>query len=321
MKPHYKHLTQEQRYTISAELKSGKKLSCIANDLGVHRTTLWRELKHNTGQRGYRPVQAHKIACARRPKGRCSVGDFGKALIACKIKQHWSPEQISSALAAVGWKGVPSHEWIYNFVYSKQGQNDSLRSYLRCQKNYRKRGYKSRDRRGKLSKGTSIHERPTVIETRERIGDIEGDTIIGKHHKGAALTLVDRKSLFVWIQPMVHRYAQTTADACIAAMSSFKPLSITFDNGKEFARFELIAKMTGADVYFADAYCSNQRARNENTNGLIRQYLPKSIPLDRVCHKFVQHAAYELNNRPRKSLNWMTPAQVLAGITHVALRG
>jgi IS30 family transposase len=98
MKPHYKHLTQEQRYTISAELKSGKKLSCIANDLGVHRTTLWRELKHNTGQRGYRPAQAHKMASARRPKGKCSVRDFGKAFIACKLKQHWSPEQISRAL-------------------------------------------------------------------------------------------------------------------------------------------------------------------------------------------------------------------------------
>jgi transposase, IS30 family len=221
MKPHYKHLTQEQRYTISAELKSGKKLSCIANDLGVHRTTLWRELKHYTGQRGYRPAQAHKMAGARRPKGKCSVRDFGKAFIACKLKHHWSPEQISSALLTMGWKGVPSHEWIYNFVYSKQGQTDSLRSHLRCQKTYRKRGYKIRERRGQLSKGTSIHERPIVIETRERIGDIEGDTIIGKHHKGAALTLVDRKSLYVWIKPMVHRYAQTTADACISAISAF----------------------------------------------------------------------------------------------------
>ncbi len=321
MKPHYKHLTQEQRYTISAQLKSGKPLTAIAADLGISRQTLWREIARNSGERSYRPVQAHNKACARRPKGKCSVNEFGKALIACKLKQHWSPEQISCALAAMGWKQVPSHEWIYQFVYSKQGQAESLRSHLRCQKTYRKRGYKTRDRRGQLSKGTSIHERPSVIETRERIGDLEGDTIIGKHHKGAALTLVDRKSLYVWIKPMVHRYAQTTADACIKAMTGFKPYSITFDNGKEFAKFEYIAQKTGADVFFADAYCSNQRARNENTNGLIRQYLPKSIPLDGVCPKFVQSIALELNNRPRKSLNWLTPAQVLAGISHVALRG
>jgi transposase, IS30 family len=320
MTAHYKHITQEQRYTISAELKSGKTLSAIAKDLGISRQTLWREIKRNKGERGYSPVLAHKNACARRPKVGSKINDFAKAFIAHKLTQHWSPAQISCALTAMGWKGVPSHEWIYGYVYSKQGQKDSLRSHLRCQKTYRKRGYKTRDRRGQLSKGTSIHERPMVIEARSRIGDIEGDTIIGKHHKGAALTLVDRKSLFVWITPLAHRYAQTTADACIAAMSAFRPHSITFDNGKEFAKFDYIAQRTWADVYFADAYCSNQRARNENTNGLIRQYLPKSIPLDNVCPKFVQHVAYELNNRPRKSLNWLTPAQVLAGITHVALR-
>jgi IS30 family transposase len=320
MKSHYTHLTQEQRYTISAELKSGKPRSAIANDLGISRQTLWREISRNTGQRGYRPVQAHSKACSRRPKGKCSFREFGKAYIAHLLRLSWSPEQISCALTAMGWQSVPSHEWIYSFVYSKRGQDQSLRAHLRCQKTYRKRGYKTRDRRGLLSKGTSIHERPVVIETRQRIGDIEGDTIIGKHHKGAALTLVDRQSLYLWIQPLAHRYAQTTADACIAALHSFKPYSITFDNGKEFAKFDYIAKGTGADVFFADAYQSNQRARNENTNGLIRQYLPKSIPLDAVCPKFVQNIAYEMNNRPRKSLQWRTPAQVLAGITHVALR-
>ena len=320
MKSHYKHLTQEQRYTISAELKSGKPRSAIANDLGISRQTLWREISRNTGQRGYRPAQAHSKACSRRPKGKCSFREFGKAYIAHLLRLSWSPEQISCALTAMGWQSVPSHEWIYRFVYSKRGQDQSLRAHLRCQKTYRKRGYKTRDRRGLLSKGTSIHERAVVIETRQRIGDIEGDTIIGKHHKGAALTLVDRQSLYLWIQPLAHRYAQTTADACIAALHNFKPYSITFDNGKEFAKFDYIAKGTGADVFFADAYQSNQRARNENTNGLIRQYLPKSIALDAVCPKFVQNIAYEMNNRPRKSLNWLTPAQVLAGITRVALR-
>jgi IS30 family transposase len=323
VKSTYTHLTQESRYTISAELKSGKPLNCIAGDLGIHRTTLWRERKRNASieTKRYIPLQAHHRASERRkqkPK-RCAINAFGQAFIAHLIRQQWSPEQISGALRQRGWDGVPSHEWIYQFVYSKQGRVLELKQHLRHQKTYRKRGYKAHDRRGRL-KGASIHERPTVIEARSRIGDLEGDTIIGKNHKGAALTLVDRKSLYVWIQPMVHRYALTTARVCIKAMVNFKPHSMTFDNGKEFAAHALIAQHTRADIYFADAYQSNQRARNENTNGLIRQYLPKSRRLNNLSEYLADKVAEKLNNRPRKSLNWKTPAQVLAQVTYVALR-
>ena len=329
MKRTYKHLTQSSRYTISAELKSGKPLKCIAADLGKHRSTLWRERTRNSNPDtgNYNPVQAHNRSLDRRkpalnPKQtprRASVNTFGKAFIAHLICEKWSPEQISGSLRAQGWTDVPSHEWIYQFVYSKQGKALGLKQHLRHQKTYRKRGYKTRDRRGQL-KGTSIHERPVIIETRSRIGDLEGDTIIGKNHKGAALTLVDRKSLYVWIEPMQHRYAQTTAKACIKAMAHFKPHSITFDNGKEFAAYAYMSQHTGADIYFADPYQSNQRARNENTNGLIRQYLPKSRRLDNVSKYLTDKVEQKLNNRPRKTLNWLTPAQVLAGVTRVALR-
>ncbi len=324
MKRTYTHLTQEQRYTISAELKSGKPLKCIAADLGIHRSTLWRERKRNSSfeTKRYFPIQAHNRASNRRSQAKAkqrSIRGFGKAFIVHKLRQQWSPEQISGSLAARGWTDVPSHEWIYQFVYSKQGKELGLKQHLRHQKTYRKRGYKTLDRRGQL-KGTSIHERPAVIEARSRIGDLEGDTIIGKNHKGAALTLIDRKSLYVWIEPMEHRYALTTAKACIKVMANFKPHSITFDNGKEFAAYDLMAQKTGADIYFADAYQSNQRARNENTNGLIRQYLPKSRRLDNVSKYLTDKVAQKLNNRPRKTLNWLTPAQVLAGISRVALQ-
>lgn len=329
MKRTYTHLTQASRYTISAELKSGKYKQCIANDLGVHRTTLWRERTRNSNPDtgNYNAVQAHNRSQDRRkpalnPKQKprpFAVSLFGKHYITHLIRQQWSPEQINGALAAKGWEHVPSHEWIYQFVYSKQGKQLGLKQHLRCQKSYRKRGYKTLDRGGQL-KGASIHERPAIVETRSRIGDLEGDTIIGKSHKGAALTLVDRKSLYVWIQPMEHRYAVTTAHRCIKALAHFKPHSITFDNGKEFAAHALIAKGTGADIYFADAYQSNQRARNENTNGLIRQYLPKSRRLDNVSKYLTDKVADKLNNRPRKTLNWLTPAQVLAGVTRVALQ-
>ncbi len=273
-------------------------------------------------------MQAHN-RCVDRRKPTCnpkqtskktSVSGFGKAFIAYLIREKWSPEQINGALAFRGWTNVPSHEWIYQFVYSKQGKELGLKGHLRHKKVYRKRGYKTLDRRGAPNKGASIHERPAIIETRSRIGDLEGDTIIGKNHKGAALTLVDRKSLYVWIQPMEHRYALTTAQRCIKAIGSFKPHSITFDNGREFAAHALIAQKTGADIYFADPYQSNQRARNENTNGLIRQYLPKLRTLNNLSIYLTDKVAQKLNNRPRKTLNWLTPAQVLAGITRVALQ-
>ncbi len=131
----------------------------------------------------------------------------------------------------------PRTSAIYQFVYSKQGKELGLKQHLRHQKTYRKRGYKTLDRRGRF-KGASIHERPVIIETRSRIGDLEGDTLIGKNHKGAALTLVDRKSLYLWIEPMAHRYALTTAKACIKVMASFKPHSITFDNKRSAVSVE-----------------------------------------------------------------------------------
>lgn len=328
MQTTYSHLTQSSRYTISAELKSGKPLKCIAADLGVHRTTLWRELTRNSNPDtgNYNAVQAHRRSQDRRkpalnPKQTpraFAISAVIKDYVAELIREKWSPEQISGSLRAHGLMGIPSHEWIYQFVYSKQGKKLGLKQHLRCQKCYRKRGYNPLDRRGAPNKGASIHERPAIVETRSRIGDLEGDTIIGKNHKGAALTLVDRKSLYVWIEPMAHRYALTTAKACIKAMANFKPHSITFDNGKEFAAHALIAKGTGAAIYFADAYQSNQRARNENTNGLIRQYLPKSRRLDNVSKYLTDKVADKLNNRPRKTLNWLTPAQVLAGVTRVA---
>ena len=320
--PHYTQLTQEQRYLISSQLQSGLTKPQIARCLGVSRQTVWREVNRNSTRSGYKPAQAHKQYLKHRAKlPRLSA--FARAFVAHKIKQKWSPEQISHTLSAQGWIGVPSTEWIYTYVYSAEGQEQSLRADLRCQKTYRKRGYQTQDRRGKLPDRASIHERPVEVQERQRIGDIEGDTLIGHQHKGAIVSLVDRKSLYLWAKPLAHRYAVDTANACIDALKDFgahsKAHTITFDNGKEFAQHQKIASGTGADIYFADPYHSNQRARNENTNGLIRQYVPKCVPLDTVCPKYVEDFVIELNNRPRKSLNWLTPAQVLAKTNLVAL--
>lgn len=184
--------------------------------------------------------------------------------------------------------------------------------HLRNQKAYRKRGLAGNDRRGQISNKTSIHLRPVDIEQRHKLGGIEGDTIIGRHHKGAVLSLVERKSLCVWLRPLGKRTAKHAAQACVDAISGVHARRITFDNGKEFTLHAVIAHGTGADVYFADPYCSNQRARNENTNGLIRQYLPKSMRLGQLTLAEVMRIQNGLNARPRRSLGWKTPAQVLS---------
>lgn len=321
----YHHLTQESRYLIAAQKRMGKSHLQIAAELGCSRQTIWRELQRNTGQRGYRPKQAHTLANDRRSDAslnRTSMTAFGLAFIAHKLtgEAKWSPEQIQGGLTAQGWLEVPSHEWIYQHIYRDKQAGGELHASLRCQKTYRKRRLMGQDRRGQIPHRISIHLRPPIIESRSRLGDIEGDTLIGRHHQGAVLSLVERKSLFVWLRPLLKRTAANTAQACIEALNGVSPKSITFDNGKEFTQHAAIAQGTGADIYFADPYCANQRARNENTNGLIRQYLPKSMRLDLLDPTHVARIQNGLNARPRKSLGWKTPTQVLSGFNCVALR-
>lgn len=303
---HYHHLTQEQRYIISAEMKTTKSHSQIAAEVGCCRQTLWRERQRNAGLRGYRPKQAHDKAIQRQQAARSQrshrLTDFALAYIAHLVMKRWSPEQIHGALTHRGWLDVPSHEWLYPHLCRDRRAGGTLHRYLRCQKTYRKRGLAGHDRRGQIPDKTSIHQRPVEVEQRYRVGDIEGDTMIGRHHRGALLTLLERKSLYVWLAPLARRTAQATAQACIDALKHVKPESITFDNGKEFTQHQQMATGTGADVYFADAYQSNQRARNENTNGLIRQYLPKSMRLDDVDPAYVRQIERALNTRLEKTL-------------------
>lgn len=158
-----------------------------------------------------------------------------------------------------------------------------------------------------------------VIDRRERIGDFEGDTIIGKHHKGALLTLVDRKSLYVHIVHLgKNRLSKPTIDACISRLKLSHAYSVTFDNGKEFAEHERLSQQ-GIETYFADPYRSNQRARNENTNGLIRHFLPKSTSFEQVTYAQIKNIEDKLNHRPRKTLGWRTPSEVMADFHTVAL--
>ena len=315
----YTQLSQDERYEIYATLKSKSSIATLARELGRSRSTIYRELKRNTGQRGYRAQQAAKFASQRRYRPSSSMTAFAFAYIDYLIGLDWSPEQISGALTQRGWLDVPSHEWIYQDIYQDKSKGGKLHLHLRHQKKYRKRGYKNTDRRGQIIDKISIHCRHQVIDQRQRLGDFEGDTVIGKHHKGALLTLVDRKSLYVHI---VHlgptRASSQTITCALDRLQMSHAYSVTFDNGKEFSEHKRITD-AGIETYFADPYKSIQRARNENTNGLIRQYLPKSLSFDGVSNEQIEQIEFALNHRPRKTLGWYTPSEVMAGFYTVAL--
>ena len=205
-----------------------------------------------------------------------------------------------------------SHEWINQYMHADKRSGADLYCYLRCRKKRPKR-YGSYDRRGIIPKQVSIDERPAVVDTRQRYGDWEGDTVIGKQHQGAFVTLAERKSLYtVMPRRVIHRTAEAVRDAVTELLAPFVDYvhTVTYDNGREFADHEGMASDLEADIYFAHPYSSWERGINENTNGLIRQYFPKNRNLTTVTNKEIKHAMDKLNYRPKKTLGYRTPYEV-----------
>jgi IS30 family transposase len=313
----YKQLAQEQRYQIYTLLKIGKTEAKIANFLGVHRSTINREIKRNKGKKGYRPKQAQEMAVGRikRNINRIKAEEWEE--VNKRLAFDMSPEQISNDLKKKKIK--ISHERIYQYIYADKRNGGTLHTHLRCQKKYRKRTG-SYDRRGKIPNAVSIEKRPEEIEKRERLGDWEGDTIVGNKHKGAILTLVDRKSGYTLMGQLNKREAQLAADMAVVLLNSVPHVeTLTVDNGKEFAKHEDIKNKAKIDVYFAHPYASWERGTNENTNGLIRQYLPKHRRLDNVTDDEISFIMHRLNHRPRKRLDYRTPHEVFFQHQSVAL--
>jgi len=311
---HYSQLTLEQRYGIYTLLKIGLTQSKIAEEIGIHKSTISRELKRNRGGRGYRPKQAEAFAKERhQAKVRPRIDGSTWAYIEQLLYKEWSPEQIS------GWMKknmavTVSHEWIYQYVLKDKLAGGSLYLHLRCKKKRKKR-YGSNDRRGNLKNRISIDERPAVVDTRNRLGDWEADTIIGKAHKQAIVSMTERKSGLALIYKVDRRTKGNTEKAMKRLLSpvSDQVYTITSDNGKEFANHEQIAKRLKCDFYFAHPYSSYERGTNENTNGLIRQYFPKNRDFRTITDKEIIHAMKRLNNRPRKRLGYKTPNEVFFG--------
>jgi len=313
----YRQLTDEDRIEIYAMKQAGKEQKMIAGKLGVHPSTISRELARNAGLRGYRPKQAQQKALQRRFTAGKAVKMTPETIdyIECKLAHEHSPEQIAKRMKIdPGWQGpAVSHERIYQHIWQDKAWGGTLYQHLRIggTKQRRKRR-NSRDMRGTIKNRVGIEERPNIVERKIRIGDWEGDTVVGKNHQGALVTLVDRKSKLTLIGK-VNRYTAEAVEKTIVRLMELLPrrnYTLTVDNGKEFASHESVADALRIRVYFADPYSAWQRGLNENTNGLIRQYVPKGSDVRTLTNEQVQHIMDRLNNRPRKSLGFLTPNEV-----------
>lgn len=314
----YKHLSREERYQIHALKRQGVSLGCIAAELGRSRSTISRELRRNSAPSGYKPAYAHDKALARQGERRNAQHFSGEqwAHVEGLLRLSLSPQQISGRLRLEKAMCI-STESIYQRAYRDKAQGGNLVSYLRCQKVRRKRYASGQERRGTLVNRVGIEQRPAVVDQRSRIGDWEGDTVIGKNHRGVLVTLVERKSRYTLACQLDSRHSAGVAEAVIALLRPHRGRcrTLTFDNGKEFAEHAFMAQCLRARVYFAHPYCSWQRGLNENHNGLLRQFFPKKTNFLKVSQHEVNDAVYLLNHRPRKCLGYRTPHEVFYGLT------
>lgn len=316
----YTHLNSEERYYIYIELKKGTSHTDIAKALGRSQPSISREIKRNTGGKGYRHKQAEELAKARSKAKKKSVklNDSVKELIVSYLKEDWSPEQIAGRLKRDKIVTL-HHETIYQYILSDKQNGGLLYKHLRHQgKPYRKRYGSPRNRTG-IPNRVDIDERPVVADLRQRVGDWEADTIIGKAHQGAIVTLDERKTKLRLAAPLPSKQSQLVAETTINLLGPISDFvkTVTFDNGKEFTAHESIASELDCKTYFAKPYHSWERGQNENANGLLRQYFPKSEVLNNIDDGDVFHAVHKLNSRPRKCLGFLTPYEKFKRLTGV----
>ncbi len=305
----YTQLTQIQRYQIYALLKIGHNQTEIATTIGSHKSTISRELLPNSSPRGFRPKQAHFKALTRSRHGPVSIRQETWKLIEAQLREDWSPEQILGWLARTQAIRV-STEWIYQYILAEKRTGGSFYHYFRCQKKPRKQ-YGGHNRRGQLSNRVSIEQRPIIVEQHQRIGDWEVDTMVGKGHHQALVTLIERKSRFALLRKVEQRTADQVCQTVIDLLQSDADRLhiITADNGKKLADHEKIARELKADFFFEHLYAAWERGSNENMNGLTRQYIPKNRNFASVDETEVELVMDRLNNRPRKCQGFMSPLE------------
>ena len=315
----YTHLTENERYQIDEWLREGCSQVLIAAILGRDPSSISRELRRNVGARGWRPRQANAKALERlstRGSSNASRIDPKAWEYAKKhlTEDQWSPEQICGRAEHDGLDAI-SHETIYLRILDDKKVGGDLYKNLRCKKKRKKRYGSSASLRGKIPNRVDIEDRPAIVESRERIGDWEGDTIIGTHRQGAVITsMVDRKSRYTCLAKSDDKTTKNVIDVLQERLNPIAGMfeTITFDNGREFSEHQRLSSSLNADVFFAKPYHSWERGTNENTNGLVRQYHPKGKSFNELSDEDVSNTEKKLNDRPRKCLDYQTPLEVFS---------
>jgi len=310
----YKHLTLQERYQINA-YKGIKTQKEIAKIIGVHPSTVSRELKRGRGEIGKNywviasQKRAEKLQKEKSKKANFKLTQKSGKLIEKYLNKQYSPEQIS-AILKIKHKEEISYVTIYKYIYENRLSEGDLYKQLRHKgKKRTKYGTKQKKR---IKDRVSIHKRPKIVEEKKRLGDFEIDTIVGKGRKGAIVTMVDRTSMYVKLSVPCSKNSNIVANEIKRVLYPYKKKihTITTDNGLEFSGHKDISKALKCDFYFCDPYSSWQRGLNENINGLIRQYIPKGSSFNNISKKQIKKIENLLNHRPRKSLGWRTPYEV-----------
>lgn len=332
----YNQLTLEQRYKIEALINAGLSQTSIANQIGVHKSTICRELKRNIPKRGqgakiYVAVKANAKTQLRH-KSKNKYKRFNnvlkKQMVKWMTQKRYSPELVSAQWEKDAIAGV-SHETIYKFIWECKHTNKrvnkefkSLYKQLKHGRRKRKRG-NYRDTRGLIQNRISIEKRPKVVEKRKRLGDIEGDLIMGKGHKSALLVTVDRASLKSSIDKLKGKDAQKIARLIISRLNKMPQVkTLTLDNDQAFSMHEVIANETNAKVYFTRPYTSQDKGTIENRNGIIRMFFPKKTDFNCISAAEIKRVENELNSRPIRKFNYLSPNEVFSRLKgSVALIG
>lgn len=327
MGQNYHHLSALERNVLQHKLNLGSSQALIALTLGRSRSTVSREVRRNSvaaspssgSGPGYDAGIASQASFARRRRGlvRMAQGSSLRAAVFKQIRLGWSPQQISGRLKLMDQLQSVSHETIYQAIYvlPKGELRRDLIGLLRQGRKLRRPRSQGKDRRGALPDMVSVHDRPACVLTRQLPGDWEGDLIKGAGNASAIGTLAERKTRYVILTKMKDATADTALSSFSRGLSKVPKtmrVSMTYDQGKEMARHAELADRLNIKVYFCDPHSPWQRPTNENTNGLIRQYLPKSTDLSGVTQDDLDAIAYKLNTRPRKILGFRMPLEVYA---------
>jgi len=311
----YQQLSLDERYTISDLGESRKTIAEMARAIHRPPSTVLRERRRNccNSDGAYRASVAESYATARRWRQRVGFRHSPRQWerVILLLKEKWSPEQIASTLKLRGEFSI-SHETIYKYIIADRKNGGTLFRHLRCSRKLRRKRHNTRDSRGILPGKRSISERPPEVEARKEPGHWEGDTMVGSDLHHCILTLVERKSGYLIIKKMSSRTTESVTQAALQAIAdhraSFKTL--TLDNGTEFHGYKALEKRFPIKCYFARPYHSWERGTNENTNGLIRQYIPKRTSMKWLTQERCDRIGSALNSRPRKRHGYITPQQV-----------